>query len=361
MPVLPAHKPFLAVFTDSGIYVDHFNPFGLSSAAGTLGVATDATVDIVKAALGVTFFIKWVDDLLPTHTPLGKPSPLPYQYKYTLDDILHIITSLDWLVNDIKTKQFSTSMVYVGFAWDIAQKHVSVPEKKRLKHLAKLSQVMLAFDSSSHSQLAPLINLQGSLSHLCFVYHEGCSQMPALHQFIASFHGNPFIHWFPPPCLLSDLQWWHAALENPSYYWSIIFWPLIDLCMSVDASSSWGISLLVGSLWRAWHLLPGWDGQGHHIGWAESVALEFAIMEIATHGLHDVHVLIHSDNQGSIGQFLHGCSQNIFINESITCTSSITQQANFDIVPEYVESSRNLADAASCGVLPPDSLCLPHI
>ena len=184
--------------------------------------------------------------------------------------------------------------------------------------------------------------------------------MPSLHRFISSFDGNTFISRFPPPRLLSDLKWCRVALEDPSYYRSIMFRPLIDLDLSVNASSSWGIGLSVGSQWRAWHLLPGWNAQGRHIGWAESIALEFAVMEIAARGFHDVHVLVHSDNQGSIGQFLHGRSRNSFINDSIVRTSAIMRHANFDVIPEYVESSKNCADAASHGVLPAGSSRLPH-
>jgi hypothetical protein len=107
--------------------------------------------------------------------------------------------------------------------------------------------------------------------------------------------------------------------------------------------------------------LPGWQSHGCNIGWAESIALELSVNEIAAHGFHDVHALVHSDNKGLIGQYIHGSSRNPFINESIIHTSLITQNANFDIALDYVESSRNPADAALCGMLPGNSLCLPVV
>ena len=115
MEVLQSHQPFLAVHIHAGIFVDHFNPFGLSSAAGTLGVATDATVDIAKSVLHIPFFIKWVDDLLPTRTPSSEPSPGLYTYAYQLSDITQVITSLGWIINEIKTIDFASSVTYVGF------------------------------------------------------------------------------------------------------------------------------------------------------------------------------------------------------------------------------------------------------
>ena len=361
MAVLHAHQPFLAVMTYLGIFIDHCNPFGLSSAAGTLGVATDATLDIVMAALPVPFFIKWVDDLLPTHVPSSEPSPRIYHYSYELVDIVAIIKSLGWHVNDIKTKDFAPMVVYVGFQWDLTNKHVSLPEEKRLKHLTKLLDVLSLINASGCLQLGPLVNLQGSLAHLCFVYCDGQSKMPSLHHFITSFHNNIFIHCFPPPHLLTDLAWWQAALELPAFVQPIGFHPIVNLDIYMDASSSWGIGLVVGSLWRAWQLRPGWQADGHNIGWAESIALEFAVMEAAACGLQNVWVLIHSNNKGSIGQYIHGQSHNPFINESIDCTSSITRDANFDILLEYVKSSKNCADAASHGVLLDNIFHLPHI
>ena len=360
MAVLRAHQAFLAVMTYLGIFIDHFNPFGLSSAAGTLGIAADATLDIVKTALPIPFFIKWVDDLLPTRTPIAEPSPGIYCYAYELSDILLIIKSLGWLVNDIKTKDFASTVVYIGFSWDMANKRVSLPEKKRLKHLGKLLDVLSIIDTTGRSKLKPLVNLQGSLLHLCFVYRDGRSRMPSLHRFIASFNNNIFIFRFPPPRLLTDLAWWRTALESPIFYRSIVFRLIVNLDIYVDASTSWGISLTVGSLWRAWFLIPGWQSEGRHIGWAESIALEFAVMEAAARGLHDVRVLVHSDNKGSIGQYINGRSRNPFINESIVRTSSITRSANFDILLEYVESSENRADAASRGVLQDNISRLPH-
>jgi hypothetical protein len=360
MAVLRAHQVFLAVLTFAGVFVDHFNPFGLSSAAGTLGIATDATVDIVKSLLPIPFFIKWVDDLLPTRTPSSESSPGVYEYAYELSDISRIITSLGWIVNDLKTIDFASIVTYVGFTWDIASKRVSLPEKKRIKHLTKLLNVLSSINASARCHLDPLVNLQGSLSHLCFVYRCGRSRMPALHRFISSFNGNSFIQRFPPPHLLSDLQWWQQTLEDPSFFRPISFRPIIDLDIYVDASTSWGIGLVVGSLWRAWQFLPGWQSHGRHIGWAESIALEFAVLEAAAHHLHDVRVLVHSDNKGSIGQYVNGRSRNPFINESIIRTSIITMNANFDIILDYVESARNPADAASHGVLQDDSLHLPY-
>jgi len=45
----------------------------------------------------------------------------------------------------------------------------------------------------------------------------------------------------------------------------------------VDASTDWGIGMVIGSQWVAWKLVHGWKLDGRDIGWAESIALELAI------------------------------------------------------------------------------------
>jgi len=59
---LPAHKPYLIVYHDGKLYIDHNIPFGLASAAGLQGEVADATVAIWRE-LNVKPSKKWVDDV----------------------------------------------------------------------------------------------------------------------------------------------------------------------------------------------------------------------------------------------------------------------------------------------------------
>ena len=42
----------------------------------------------------------------------------------------------------------------------------------------------------------------------------------------------------------------------------------------VDALTSWGIGLYVGSLWAAWQLMSGCTKDGQDIGWEEAMAIK---------------------------------------------------------------------------------------
>ena len=75
-----------------------------------------------------------------------------------------------------------------------------------------------------------------------------------------------------------DLLWWRAILSEtrighsllPPLHWDPDVW--------VDASTSWGIGLLVKGWWAAWKLSDRWNEAGHDIGWAEMIAMELTLL-----------------------------------------------------------------------------------
>lgn len=82
----------------------------------------------------------------------------------------------------------------------------------------------------------------------------------------------------------------------------------------VDASMTWGIGLLLNGRWLAWCLKDHWQSDGRDIGWAEMVAVELALQTIIANRRRDMHIIVHSDNQGVVHSILaghsHGCQQN---------------------------------------------------
>jgi hypothetical protein len=356
MAILPAHKPYLAIRTAKGVYVDHCNPFGLSSAAGVLGEAVDAAVDVIRHAVGVALF-KWVDDIICGRTPIEGLATL--SYSHGLKDITDILEFLGFKIAYAKVKDFADSCTYNGFWWDIKSKRVGLPDKKRAKYLVRVS---TALAPCARLSLKDAQTLQGCLVHICFVFLEGRARLPSLHRFVSSFdRNNRFSRRFPSPMMLSDLQWWAAALSHTSFSRSLWVRPLIDLDIWVDASTSWGVALVVGAEFQAWQLRPGWDVEGCHIGWAECIGIEIAMLFAVQSGVQDSRVLVHSDNSGAVGQFLKGRSRNTQINASIIRAEECSRSVNISVEPVYVKSEENRADGASRGMPQPELSPLPHL
>ena len=103
---------------------------------------------------------------------------------------------------------------------------------------------------------------------------------------------------------------------------------LLDPDAWVDASTSWGVGLVVKGHWAAWHLLEGWQAEDHDIGWAEMVTMELAVLWIQSVGIRDSKVLVHGDNTGVLGALRKGRSQNMARNLCIWWISTILIPSN---------------------------------
>jgi hypothetical protein len=93
----------------------------------------------------------------------------------------------------------------------------------------------------------------------------------------------------------------------------------INLDLWVDASTDFGIGILIGNHWAAWKLLPSWKSDGRDIGWAESIALELACMWLCSseQDLLDADIVVHGDNTSVIDAYKKGRSRNIQRNLSL--------------------------------------------
>lgn len=121
--------------------------------------------------------------------------------------------------------------------------------------------------------------------------------------------------------MVSDLRWWFNTLSSPSIARPLHpRGPLRDLGLYVDASTSWGIGIVIGGLWASFELSPTWKVYGRDICWLETVAIELLVYFLETMDFRDIHLLIHSDNQGTIGAMGKGRSSNSHINLSIRRT-----------------------------------------
>ena len=89
-------------------------------------------------------------------------------------------------------------------------------------------------------------------------------------------------------------------------------------------------------------LLPGRD-----ICWLETLAIELLVYFLEGMGLQHCQLLIHSDNQGTIGVLEKGRSPNSHINLSVRHTYLVL--SNLSILPDivYIESATNPADPIS--------------
>jgi hypothetical protein len=289
-----------------------------------------------------------------------------FLYSHDRDTCLALIEALNIPWHPTKTgKSFRYSMVFIGFYWDLINRRVSLPEIKRLKFLARVDKMITAAHASKKFSLRDIQEIHGSLVHICFVFSEGSSHLPPISNFMSTFRTEA--HRFLPDSVIHTLKWWHRRLCDPLAFRQLYpLGPVQDMGVFVDASTSWGIGIIIGELWYAFPLKDDWKVEGVDICWLEAVALEFLIYFLVQMGFSDAHLLIHSDNKGAIGAHLKGRSGNIAIN--LCVRRSCATAADHRIVPNivYIESKLNPSDPISRGILgdPPFMLTrqfdIPH-
>ena len=197
-------------------------------------------------------------------------------------------------------------------------------------------------------------SILGTLQHLTFVYRSGQHSLSSIALFLSKFPNN-FVRHHLPTAACCDLTWWHKLLSCPDVSRSLIPLPYLDPNIWVDASSSWGIGLVVGSQWAVWHLTSGWSDGDCDIGWAEGVALELAVSWLLAENFHDADIIVRSDNSSVVSAFWKGRSRNTSRNDSISCISVALSQSNLSLSPIFVPSAQNRTDPVSWGCLGSES------
>jgi hypothetical protein len=334
-------------------YIDHTHPFGAAAASSNAGMIANAIVDIWQAE-GVKPILKYEDDLKIFRFPVmaGKFHNDGFLYDYDRAEALSRISSL--FVPWHKEKgdiTFSYITNFIGFRWDLPNKSVSLPEEKRLKFHNRV-RIFLDCFTDHRCSLLDVQKIHGSLCHVAFVYIEGCSRLPSLSNFIASFMDNKFTRRYPPRSMITDLKWWLSTLDVPGFYRKLLpRSPCQDLGLFVDASTSWGIGIVITGKWKAFQLHDHWKVEGRDICWLETCAVEILLYILAAMGVANTTLLIHSDNQGTIGSLGKGRSHNFHINLSIRRAYVVL--ASHSITPElvYIASENNPADPISRGEL----------
>jgi hypothetical protein len=111
---------------------------------------------------------------------------------------------------------------------------------------------------------------------------------------------NKWVQHHIPSSVQIDLIWWSQTLSLTSTSHSLL--PRTHLMdeIWVDASTSWGIGLLINKSWAAWKLLPNWNMNSRDIGWAEAIAVELATLWVIEQLHHDAEITIFSDNTSSL-------------------------------------------------------------
>jgi hypothetical protein len=129
----------------------------------------------------------------------------------------------------------------------------------------------------------------------------------------------------------------------------------IDSKLYVDASSGWGIRLILDRKWLTWQFKESWKSEGREIGWAEMVAVELAVRTLIAGNFTGCHIIIRSDNKGVVGALKAGRSRGTQQNTVLQEIVKLIQEHKLWILMTWIATLKNPADRPSRGVFPVNS------
>lgn len=262
---------------------------------------------------------EFVEDFAFDISDLSSTSPRSEddrRFTYAFADIDSLSARLGYVWNAEKDAPFASTTVYTGFLWDLASRTVSLPTPKREKYIAAIAE----FRTARRHVLCDIQKLYGKLLHATSVIQCGRAYLTHLEAALSLSHGSPYVPRTPHRDTVTDLDWWTTRLSDAALCSRSIPAPVPvrDIAAYSDASSGFGIAVVIGNRWRAWRLVGAWKSQGRDIQWAEAVGFELLVRIVtaaaAAAAVDPFHFKAWGDNQAVVEGWRKHSSHNGAVN-----------------------------------------------
>jgi hypothetical protein len=152
------------------------------------------------------------------------------------------------------------------------------------------------------------------------------------------------------------VRWWASKLEGKRIGMKLCTQPIPDdsFRVFVDASTSYGIGIVIGKEFDRFRLAADWrtaGGESRDIGFAEFAAVELAVyFLISSFNISKRHLLVHSDNQGVVHAWAGRSSRNPSQNHVCARLLHLLSSHECFLTLVYMPSADNPADKPSRGI-----------
>ncbi len=299
----------------------------------------------IYKARGYELILKWVDDFLVIR--------LPHQ-SFTEQQFMEITAALGVPWSLAKVRYFASTQRFIGLDWDLQALTVALPLEKLAAIRSLIGEWLQPGRRATRQQAA---SLHGKLVYAATIF-------PLIRPFVRT--AGRFAERFEshraalaaPSTLQADLRWISELLDILPNSLPLAHPEPVDIGWWGDASSSFGIGVVVGRFWAVWRYAAGvtvGPRKRFDIGWAEALAVELGLALARHHGIldtldrHQSRILVRSDNMGVVHIINNGRSRSSAANQVLKRIYAALAEQRRSLRAVYITSEENAADALSRG------------
>lgn len=151
-----------------------------------------------------------------------------------------------------------------------------------------------------------------------------------------------------------DLEFWKMTLNSFKHLRLIASPEPVDVTWVGDASTSYGIGVLVGTKWTQVRMTDAWrnaDEERKHINYLETVTIRLGLLMILVlDGRPGRNLVVWTDNTTAQAAVTNRRSKNRAVNEEWKLIQTLLINSQLDITARRVTSEDNMADKLSRGI-----------
>lgn len=325
---------------DNQLYVDTRITFGGVAGCGSFGRPADAWKQLMLYEHDIVTIFRWVDDnlFLKRHGASTK-----------MIDIVKRSKELGVQTNVEKLLEFQHEQKFIGFIWNGMNKTVRLPESKLVERQLQIEE-MLNGNSFSYHDIEVFV---GRLTHVSYLLPQLKCYLCGLYWMKKHWHHKMAKRTLPED-VREDLNFWKETLGNFKHLRLIASPTPLDISWVGDASTSYGIGVLIGNRWAQLHMTDAWKlapDDYKHINYLETVAIRIGLlMVIGLGNKSGKHLIVWTDNTTAQAAITNRKSKNKAVNEEWKNIQRLLILHQIEIHAKRVTSADNGGDKLSRGL-----------
>ncbi|KAI7952725.1 hypothetical protein MJO29_008356 [Puccinia striiformis f. sp. tritici] len=341
IPTAKSQWPYLLIKDFEGkLYIDTRIAFGGVAGCGSFGRPADAWKLLMLLEFKMVNVFRWVDDNL-------------FVKKITdtteMEQIVERSEELGVKTNVTKYKPFQEEQQYIGFIWNATRKTVRLPSDRRMRRIHQIEEFLIAEAQFSFRQVE---KMAGRLNHVTYILPQLRCYLNSLYSWMIRWTYKNQAQAVPKEARI-DLQYWLDTMLRYEETRMIQNPDPTEIGWVGDASTGYGIGIVIGRRWAQFKLAEGWQGEAEEkrdIAWLETVAVRLGLVALRQFNyIPGKTLIVWTDNTTTENVIKNRKSKQHCVNEEWKKIQDFLVDSELDIVSKRVTSEQNKADTLSRG------------